>query len=100
MKVLAVPKLTRPSYNYTDGFEATGFSSDDDFCDEEAPGPPIGSSASTRNWEICEYIHKYDSLSLVEGTIGVTFFIFSKKTVFKYSTLRELFKTSILECCA
>lgn len=54
MNVLAVSRFTHSTYNYTSeyGYEATGFSSDDDFCDDEEPRPP--SVSCTRNWEICK----------------------------------------------
>lgn len=57
MKLLAVQKVTSTSYNYTDRYDATGFSSDDDDCDDDTPGPPTGSTPvlkGTRNWELCK----------------------------------------------
>lgn len=51
MSVLILPKVT-PQTNYMQyqDDETTGFSSDDDFCDDYAPGPPT----STRKWELCK----------------------------------------------
>lgn len=53
MRVLLIPNQP-PTYNYEND-EATGFSSDDDYCDDDAPGPPT----STRKWEICKLKHSF-----------------------------------------
>lgn len=51
MNVLAFPALPPSNYNYTNGDEATGYSSDEDFyedyCDYSTQPP-----TSTRNWDV------------------------------------------------